>query len=239
MNPYRIVLADDHNILRDGIKHIIHGKPDLRVVGEASNGLDLLRLLKRQETDMVLLDISMPGMRGIEAAREIKITHPEIKIIILTMHNINKYIQLSLKAGADGYLFKETTIDELLDAITCVRNGKSYVSKSLSKEWTQEMIKLYQSGTKSQKEILTTREKEVLKLIVEGKASKEIAKVLFISIHTVNNHRVNIIKKLKIKKPAELVKYAIKEGYTFDVISGALLMCLCQKTIFFSVFSYL
>ena len=216
MNSYRIVLGDDHIILRDGIKQIINKKNDFRVVGEASNGLELLRLLKRQETDMIILDISMPGMRGIEATREIKSIHPEIKIVILTMHKIDRYIQLALEAGADGYLFKETTGDELFGAITCVRNGGSYVSKSVSQEWTPEMIKIYQGGMKPRKETLTTREKEILKLIAEGTASKEIAELLFISIHTVNNHRANIIKKLNMKKPADLTRYAMKEGYISD-----------------------
>ena len=216
MNSYRIVLGDDHIILRDGIKQIINKKNDFSVVGEASNGLELLRLLKRQKTDMIILDISMPGMRGIEATREIKSIHPEIKIVILTMHKIDRYIQLALEAGADGYLFKETTGDELFGAITCVRNGGSYVSKSVSQEWTPEMIKIYQGGMKPRKETLTTREKEILKLIAEGTASKEIAELLFISIHTVNNHRANIIKKLNMKKPADLTRYAMKEGYISD-----------------------
>lgn len=216
MNSYRIVLADDHIILRDGVKHIIHEKPDLRVVGEASDGLELLRLLKRQKTDMILLDISMPGLRGIEAIREIRSSHPEIKIVILTMHKKRSYIQHALASGADGYLLKEATGDELFDAITSIRNGGNYVSKSLSRELTSEIIKVYRGGMKPQKEILTTREKEILKLIAEGKASKEIAELLFISIYTVNNHRANISKKLKMKKTADLVKYAIREGYTSD-----------------------
>lgn len=216
MISYRIVLADDHVILRDGVKHIIQERPDLRVVGEASDGLELLRLLKRQEADMILLDISMKGLRGIEATREIKSSHPEIKIVILTMHKKRSYIQHALAAGADGYLLKESTGDELFDAITCVRNGGSYISKSLSQDLTSEMLKVYRNGMKTHHETLTTREKEILKLIAEGKASKEIADLLFISIYTVNNHRANIIKKLKMKKTADLVKYAIQEGYTSD-----------------------
>ena len=213
---YRIVLADDHVILRDGVKHIIQERPDLCVVGEASDGLELLRLLKRQEADMILLDISMKGLRGIEATREIKSSHPEIKIVILTMHKKRSYIQHALAAGADGYLLKESTGDELFDAITCVRNGGSYISRSLSQDLTSEMLKVYRNGMKTHHETLTTREKEILKLIAEGKASKEIADLLFISIYTVNNHRANIIKKLKMKKTADLVKYAIQEGYTSD-----------------------
>jgi DNA-binding NarL/FixJ family response regulator len=216
MISYRIVLADDHVILRDGVKHIIQERPDLCVVGEASDGLELLRLLKRQEADMILLDISMKGLRGIEATREIKSSHPEIKIVILTMHKKRSYIQHALAAGADGYLLKESTGDELFDAITCVRNGGSYISKSLSQDLTSEMLKVYRNGMKTHHETLTTREKEILKLIAEGKASKEIADLLFISIYTVNNHRANIIKKLKMKKTADLVKYAIQEGYTSD-----------------------
>lgn len=216
MSSYRIVLADDHVILRDGVKHIIQEKPDLCVVGEASDGLELLRLLKRQQTDLILLDISMKGLRGIEATREIKSSHPEIKIVILTMHKKRCYIQHALAAGADGYLLKESTGDELFDAITCVRNGGHYISNSLSKELSSEMLRVYRNGAKSHKETLTVREKEILKLIAEGKASKEIADLLFISIYTVNNHRANIIKKLKMKKTADLVKYAIQEGYTTD-----------------------
>jgi DNA-binding NarL/FixJ family response regulator len=216
MSSYRIVLADDHIILRDGVKRILRERDDLHVVGEASNGLELLRLVKRQAMDMILLDISMPDLRGIEATREIKSTHPEIKIIILTMHKKRSYIKHALAAGADGYLLKETTGEELFNAIACVRNGGSYVSKSLTKELTTEMIKVYQGGMTSVKEVLTIREKEILKLIAEGKTSKEIAELLFISIYTVNNHRANIIKKLKLKKTADLVKYAIREGYTSE-----------------------
>ena len=212
----RIVLADDHILVRDGIKCIIQENPDMCVVGEASDGLELLRLLKRQETDMILLDISMPGLRGIEANREIKSIHPEIKIIILTRHSKGRYIQNALAAGSNGYLLKDATGNELFDAITCVRNGGTYVSKSLSGDLTAEMIKVYQGGVKPTKEVLTTREKEVLKLISEGKTSREIASLLFVSIYTVNNHRANIIKKLRLKKTAELVKYAIREGYTSD-----------------------
>lgn len=216
MDSYRIVLADDHTIVRDGIKHIILEKPEWHVVGEVSDGLELLRLLNHKRVDMILLDISMPGLRGIEATREIKRGHPEIKILILTMHKKRNYIQHALEAGADGYLLKEATGDELFDAITCVRNGGSYVSKSLSNELTSELVKVFRGGIKSYKDILTTREKEILKLIAEGKASKEIADLLFISIYTVNNHRANIIKKLNMKKTADLVKYAIQEGYTSD-----------------------
>ena len=213
MGSYNIVLADDHVLLRDGIKRIIEESQDLRIVAEASDGFELLRVLKQYDVDMVLLDISMPGLRGIEAAREIKISHPDIKVLILTMHKKKEYLRLAFSAGADGYLLKEATGDELFDAIGAIRNGENYVSNAFSKELTSELIQLYRSGGKLKAEVLTHREKEVLKLIAEGKSSKEIAELLFISIYTVNNHRAKIIKKLGLKKTADLVRYAIREGY--------------------------
>ncbi len=213
MGSYNIVLADDHVLLRDGIKRIIEESQDLRIVAEASDGFELLRVLKQYDVDMVLLDISMPGLRGIEAAREIKISHPDIKVLILTMHKKKEYLRLAFSAGADGYLLKEATGDELFDAIGAIRNGENYVSNAFSKELTSELIQLYRSGGKLKAEVLTHREKEVLKLIAEGKSSKEIADLLFISIYTVNNHRAKIIKKLGLKKTADLVRYAIREGY--------------------------
>ncbi len=213
MGSYNIVLADDHVLLRDGIKRIIEESQDLRIVAEASDGFELLRVLKQYDVDMVLLDISMPGLRGIEAAREIKISHPDIKVLILTMHKKKEYVRHAFSAGADGYLLKEATGDELFDAIGAIRNGENYVSNAFSKELTSELIQLYRSGGKLKAEVLTHREKEVLKLIAEGKSSKEIADLLFISIYTVNNHRAKIIKKLGLKKTADLVRYAIREGY--------------------------
>ena len=213
MGSYNIVLADDHVLLRDGIKRIIEESQDLRIVAEASDGFELLRVLKQYDVDMVLLDISMPGLRGIEAAREIKISYPDIKVLILTMHKKKEYLRHAFSAGADGYLLKEATGDELFDAISTIRNGEDYVSSAFSKELTSELIQLYRSGGKLKAEVLTHREKEVLKLIAEGKSSKEIADLLFISIYTVNNHRAKIIKKLGLKKTADLVRYAIREGY--------------------------
>lgn len=212
-NNYRVIIADDHVILRDGIKRIIEESPDLHVVGEASDGMELLRLLGGTKCDMVILDISMPILRGIEATREIKKSQPSVKILILTMHKKSDYIYNALAAGADGYLLKESTGDELNTAIETIREGGTYVSKALTRDLTDDLVQFSRGVLEPKRDQLTNREKEVLKLIAEGKTSKEIASLLFISIYTVNNHRANISKKLQMKKTADLVRYAIREGY--------------------------
>ena len=210
---YRVILADDHVILRDGIKRIIEESPEIQVVGEVSDGMELLRLLGSMRCDMVILDISMPVLRGIEATREIKRSQPDVKVVILTMHKKSDYIHNALGAGADGYLLKESTGDELNKAIETIRSGGTYISKALARELTDDLVKFSRGVREPKRKILTNREKEVLKLIAEGKSSKEIASLLFISIYTVNNHRANISKKLQLKKTADLVRYAIREGY--------------------------
>ncbi len=216
MDPYRIVLADDHALLRHGIKTIIEGGDDMVVVGEASDGLELLEVLKKLPSDMVILDISMAGLRGIEATSEIKMIYPEIKVLMLTMHKRKEYFYHALSAGADGYLLKEDTATELFSAIKMIREGGVYVSPFFSAELKEDVAKMCRNGGELPVERITTREREVLKLIAEGKSSKEIADLLFISTHTIRHHRANIKRKLNIKKLADLIKYAICEGYTSD-----------------------
>ena len=214
MNVYGIVLADDHVMLRNGIKKIIDESDDVEVVAETGDGLELLNLLKNINPHMIILDISMPNLRGIEAAHEIKMLYPEIKIVFLTMHKKKEYLYHALSAGADGYLLKEDTGEELLTAITKIRQGGIYLSPILSEGLTEELIGFYRNGSKPLDDPLTIREKEILKLITEEKSSKEIADLLFISVRTVGHHRASIMKKLKINKIAGLVKYAIQKGYT-------------------------
>ena len=213
MNPYRLVLVDDHILLRQGIKKIIEESGDLIVVGEAGDGLELLSLLKKKPTDMVILDISMPNLRGIEATREIKKTYPLIKILILTMHKKTEYVYYTLSAGADGYVLKEDTEAELFSAISMIRSGKTYVSSSLAADLTQDLVQGHRGEKKASQEPLTARERQILKLVAEGKSSKEIGSLLCISVYTVNNHRANIIRKLDLKRMADLVRYAIEKGY--------------------------
>jgi DNA-binding NarL/FixJ family response regulator len=215
--PYRIVLADDHAMFRRGVKHIILEDPGLEVIGEAADGLQLLEIIKQSPPDMVVVDVSMPNLRGLEATREIKMTSPQVKVIILTMHKDKEYLYHALSAGAEGYLLKEDADVELHSAIKAVRSGGTYVSPLLAPQMTNIFLDR-QRAREGQgplpQEPLTFREREIIKLIAEGKSSKNIADLLFISSRTVQHHRANIMRKLRFKKTADLVKYAIQKGYT-------------------------
>ena len=211
---YRIVLADDHVIFRQGIKGLIDSRPELEVVGEASDGLELINLLQRGlQTDMVILDISMPNLRGIEATHEIKCINPNTRVLVLTMHKSKEYLYHSISAGAQGYLLKEDSEVELFSAIDAIRKGEIFVSKLLTQEITEDLSHIYKGNGHLPSDPLTPREREVFKLIAEGKSNKDIADLLFISIRTVENHRANIMNKLKIKKTVDLIRYAIQKGY--------------------------
>ncbi len=215
MAAYSIILADDHVLVRQGLRRILEGTDDLEVVGEANDGLDLLQLLKHVTPQMVILDIFMPNLRGIEAITEIKAMQPAVKILILTMHRDKEYLYLALSAGAKGYLLKEDAARDLFSAIAEVRQGKTYISPYFSDTVVNDVVQIAKGNAKVffEKDPLTSREREVLKLIAEGKSSKEIANLLFISVFTVNNHRASIMDKLNLNKATDLVKYAIRKGY--------------------------
>jgi DNA-binding NarL/FixJ family response regulator len=215
MSPYRIALADDHVLVRQGFKRILEGVGDLEVIGEANDGIELLKLLGHVTPHMVILDIFMPNLRGIEAIHEIKKIHPDVKVLILTMHKDKEYLYLSLSAGAKGYLLKEDADKELFSAIEKVRQGKTYISPYFSEEVVNDLVQVGKGDAKTifETDPLTPREREVLKLIAEGKSSKEIAHLLDISVSTVNNHRASIMEKLNLNKATDLVKYAIRKGY--------------------------
>lgn len=216
MSSYNIVLADDHAILRQGVRKIIEESEDMTVIGEAGDGMELLGLLKKTTPDLIILDISMPNLRGIEATSEIKEANPAIKILILSMHKRKEYLYHALSAGAEGYMLKEDTDRELLSAIETIRRGGVYLSPYLSREFTDEFFRIQRGESKAPEEVLTVRERQVLKLISEGKSNKEIAALLFISVRTVHHHRARIMNKLKLRKVADLVKYAIRRGYTSE-----------------------
>ena len=215
MAPYRIVLANDHVLVRQGLRRILEGTGDLEVIGEASDGLELLDLLRKVSPHMVILDIYMPRLRGIEAIHEIKLIDPEVNVLILTMHKDKEYLYLALSSGAKGYLLKEDADKELFSAIEKIRQGKTYISPYFSEELIDDLVQLGRGDTKPTFDIdpLTPRERQILKLIAEGKSSKEIADLLFISARTVDNHRARMMEKLNMKKATDLVKYALQKGY--------------------------
>jgi DNA-binding NarL/FixJ family response regulator len=215
MKPYEIILADDHTMFREGIKRIIESKRSLRIIGEVNNGLELLDQLKRVQPDLVILDISMPYLRGLEATREINKAYPKVNVLILTMHKSRAYLHHAIEAGVNGYLLKEDADHELFSAIEAIREGKTYISPLLSPGLTDRAPKGgHEAKSLSSRESLTLRERQVLKLVAEGKTNKDIADLLFISTRTVENHRANIMRKMDFHKVVDLVKYAIREGYT-------------------------
>jgi len=213
MGFYNVVLADDHLMFRQGMKKIIEEIGDLKIIGEAGDGHELLRLMKKLSPHMVILDISMPNIRGIEATREIKSIHPEIKVVILTMHNNMEYLTHAIAAGAEGYVLKQDAGTELLSAIETVRGGGVYISPIFSVGLIDVFVKKCRGYEMLPVESLTTRQREVIKLIAEGKTNKVIAKLLFISTRTVEKHRAKIMEKLKLKATADLIKYAIRKKY--------------------------
>ena len=213
MGYCKIILADDHLMFRQGIKKILEEINDIEVIGEARDGLELLSLVKKMPPDIVILDISMPNIRGIEATREIKMIDAKIKVLILTMHKSREYLFHAISAGAEGYLLKEDADSELFSAIEKIRRGRAYISPILNAEMTDNFIQMCRGDHIRPTEKLTSREREVLKLIAEGKTNKKIADLLFISIRTVENHRANIMRKLRFKNTSDIVKYAIRNKY--------------------------
>jgi DNA-binding NarL/FixJ family response regulator len=218
MIMYKIVLAEDHVLVREGIKKIIEALPGLQIVGEAGDGSELLELLKDLAVDMVILDISMPLLPGIEATREIKKAYPDVKVLILTMHKKKEYLDNAIAAGVDGYLLKEDAPKELLNAIDKIRQGMIYVSPLLSSDLATLYVQSRRQALDEPLDPLSPREIEIITLIAEGKSSKEIASILFLSFRTIQNHRTKIMKKLNLKKNTDLVRYAIRKGYTPTVI---------------------
>ena len=214
MKDYCIIPADDHVMMRGGIKNMLEAVPGLAVTGEAGDGLGLLKMLNKSVPDMVILDISMPGLRGIEAAREIRSLYPEIHILMLSMHKSEDFLSMSLEAGAKGYLLKEDSGDELLQAIDQIRKGKTYLSRKLASEFPSAIISICQGDFKAAPDPLTPRERQVLQMIAEGHTDRQISDRLCISVRTVHRHHANIRSKLNLKRTADLVRYAISQGYT-------------------------
>ncbi len=211
----RVLIADDHQIVRDGLRSLLEKDPDMEVIATVEDGRATVKQVEELQPDVVIMDISMPGLNGIEATRRITREFPHIKIIALSMHDDGRFVLNMLKAGASGYLLKDCAFKELTKAINLVvRAGKSYLSPDI----TDIVVQNYVSGSSGEQGLLygalSPREREVLQLVVEGKTSSQIAEILFVSVKTVETHRTQLMQKLKISNLADLVKYAIKEGIT-------------------------
>lgn len=213
MNKIRVILAEDHTIVRQGLRALLEQSDDIEVIAEAEDGREAVNKTEQLKPDIVLMDISMPILNGIEATRQIKKKFPDIKVLILTMHTTEEYISQILHAGASGYLVKKSAHHELLSAIKAIQKGSSYLSPLVSKKVIDEYLQKTQDDIKQDRyEKLTTREREVLQLIAEGKANKEIAELLFLSVKTVETHKAHLMEKLNLHTTTDLIKYAIQKG---------------------------
>jgi len=209
----RIVIAEDHTILREGLRSLLSSSDDLEVVGEAEDGLDAIRRVEEHCPDLVLLDLAMPKMSGVEAVKEIRRRSSETRILVLTVHRSEEYVLAAFQSGADGYCLKDATHAELMSAIKSVLSGKRYISPGIA----DKVLEGYLEGSKTLKpgsswDTLTQREREVLKLIGEGHRNKDIAEYLSISLKTVEKHRSNLMAKLDLHTSSALTKYAIEKG---------------------------
>jgi DNA-binding NarL/FixJ family response regulator len=213
MDQIRILLADDHNILRDGMRLLLERQPGFVVVGEAADGREILQLAQDQRPDVVVMDIAMPNMNGIEATRRIVEKQPDTGVVILSMHHDESYVIRSLKAGARAYLLKDALKSELISAIQAVVQGRSFFSPKISKILQEDYVRtLGLKDAEDSYELLTDREREILQYIAEGKTNKEIANTLNLSLFTVDTHRSHILQKLNLHSVPELILYAVRKG---------------------------
>jgi two-component system, NarL family, response regulator NreC len=213
MKKIRILLADDHNLIRGGLRLVIEQQPDLIVVGEAGDGRQAVSLATSLKPDVAVLDIGMPNLNGIEAAKQITEGESGAAVVILSMYSDETYILRALKAGARGYLLKDSAEADLVRAIRSVAEGKSFFSPTVSRVLLEDyMRKLQRTGGESSYDLLTPREREVLQLVAEGKSNKEVADMLNLSVYTVETHRGNLMEKLKLNGVPELILYAVRKG---------------------------
>jgi DNA-binding NarL/FixJ family response regulator len=211
--PFNVVIAEDHTILREGLKALLLSQSDLKVVGEAADGLEAIRCVQNHSPDMILLDLSMPRMTGLDAIKEIKRVNADTKIVVLTVHSTEEYILATLQAGADGYVLKDAHSTELMTAIRHVLGGRRYLSPSISGTIIDGLLEGKKaSAIRSTWETLTQREREILKLIAEGHKNKDIADLLCISLKTVEKHRANLMEKLDLHNVAALTALAAEKG---------------------------
>jgi DNA-binding NarL/FixJ family response regulator len=205
----RILIADDHQLFREGLVNLISRSSEMEIIGQAENGREVIEMAAELKPEVILMDIGMPEINGIDATRIIKKNHPNIKIVALSMHSDRQYIKGMLEAGASGYLLKNSTVDQAIEAVKLVNGGKKYLSTDI----TEALIENYLGKDKQsfiESTDLTQRELEILKLYAEGKETREIAKMLYLSVKTIGTHRQNILEKLGLRNTADMVKFALK-----------------------------
>ena len=210
----KVLIADDHQIVREGLRSMLEKEPGIKVVGEAEEGRTTLRLARELTPDVIIMDVAMPDLNGIEATRQIVAEFPTIKVIALSMHDDRRFVLNMIKAGAKGYLLKDSAFKDLAKAIRVVVANKTYLSSEIADIVVKDYLATSTSEESSAFHLLSPREREVLQLIAEGKTTNQIAEHLHISIKTVETHRAQLMAKLKVKGVAELTKYAIREGLT-------------------------
>jgi len=213
MRKIRVLLADDHKLIRSGLRLLLEQQPDLTVVGEANDGRETVAMAKSLKPEVVVMDIGMPSLNGIEAALQITQANPDICVVMLSMHADESYVLRALKAGAKGYLLKDSAESDLIKAVHVVAEGKSFFSPAVSKVLLDDYVrKLRRSGAEDAYDLLTPREREILQLVAEGKSNKDVANLLNLSVYTVETHRSNIMEKLNLKGIPELILFAVRKG---------------------------
>ena len=210
----KILLADDHKIIREGLRALIEKQSDMEVAAEAQDGLETVKLARKLSPDIVIMDIGMPGINGIDATRQIVAEDHNIKVIALSMHSDRRFVLQMLKAGASGYLLKDSAFEELVIAIHTIMKKQPYLSPKVTDVVVKEYLHNLGKNESTAFSILTAREREVLQLIAEGKSTKQIASILNISVKTIETHRQQVMEKVGVHSVAELTKYAIREGLT-------------------------
>lgn len=213
MSTVRILVADDHTIIRSGLRMLLERQPGFQVVGEAADGRQAVELARALRPDVAMLDIAMPNLNGIEAARQIAAELPKTSIVILSVHSDEAYVLKALKAGARGYLLKDSAESDILNAVRMVSAGKAFFSPAISKVLVEDYVRqLELRGMDDSYDLLTTREREILQLLAEGRANRDIAALLNLSVYTVETHRSNILQKLNLHSLPELILYAVRKG---------------------------
>ena len=212
MSKIRLLLVDDHEIVRAGLRMLFSAEPQVEIIGEASSGEDAVAAVQDLKPEVVLMDVAMPGIGGVEATRRIKASHPQVAVLALTMHEDEEYFFEMLAAGASGYVPKRAAPDDLMSAIHIVRQGDVYIYPSLARLLVKDFLHRSEASAPETREELTPREQEVLTYIAEGYSNREIADALVISVKTVDRHRENLMRKLQLHNRVELVKYAIEKG---------------------------